>query len=175
MKREVSNLFDSEQWLETAEQLKQAADVILNVLLESIQNETNFEFEKKQVGLFYSYLLILGYSVENYVKGKSIYLYKLNNQIPDNQNFDFLFKNVWKVKGHNISGIINSMGLKLTKAELTLLKKLEDSIIWASKYHLDKKGEVLKYTLDINDYNKTILRQLYKRIDLLIETKSKIQ
>lgn len=71
------------------------------------------------------YLMLMGYSIENLLKGK---LLQQNPQFfkPTNKMDDF--------NKHDLIDLANRVGFKLTKSERAILKELTNYILWQGKY-----------------------------------------
>ncbi len=89
----------------------------------------------EKLALFESFMLLLGLSVENMIKGYVIINYQLNNTSTS-------FKNLKELKnkacggnnGHELSKILASCDFEVYKAEKDLLERLETFVKWAGRY-----------------------------------------
>ena len=75
-------------WLEAAEELRISSEVLKRELINSTEAENNSE----TLAFFNSYMLLLGFHFENYLKGKSLEIYKLSTGYSTPISFDNLKK-----------------------------------------------------------------------------------
>ncbi len=121
-----------------------------------------------------AYMLIMGYSIENYLKGFALELYLRDHTQDEISDFNTLKKNVWKIQnGHDLPKLVRLFDINLTAPEDNLLIRYKNFIIWASKYHIPMdiktfsentyKGKFL-----IISHDKKILDRLLKKIKFSI-------
>ncbi len=138
-------IFQQAYWLQSCDRLKYCADSLIEKLLSIKDQESNdrnpFEHYNKIRALLESNLLLLGYAVENLIKGYLIYLYLKNDKIPRHSDLDFLEKYVWKTtKTHNLIILAQNAKIKLNNTETNLLKKLTKYTTWKGKYHIPRNS-----------------------------------
>ena len=94
------------------------------------------DFERNQNirSLLETNLLLLGFSIENLLKGLLIYQYKKLYALPENCAFEFLVKNIWKIgNSHDLNRLSKNAGFELTNDETKLLTKLTKYSTWGRK------------------------------------------
>lgn len=144
----VSN--DSTRYLEMADKLKLAADTILKEYMDA-DDESKRNIEKTNIikmGLYPIYLMLMGYTLENILKGLYISL--------GGKFFE------WSSNGHNLESIvddINKLSFDASKIRIIELKNDERDLLKKLKVYAEGKGRyptVKKYeevNLDKYDVN----------------------
>ena len=141
-----SEMFSHYYWFDTAERLKISAEVLFDKLSDLYNRqkrpENLFEWRKQQLAVFQSYMMLLGFSLENLIKAVSIKSYTSQNKtIIDFKN---LQSNVWQVKNaHDLLTIAENCGFILSDDEKDLIKRHMEFLVWAGRYHIPK--DKLKY------------------------------
>lgn len=170
-----SEIFSPAYWHKNAHNLSLSAKVIEDKLnemnhLPMIKIHDPDSYFNEIIAYSEAYMLIMGYSVENSLKGFALEIYlKDHNQveIPD---FNTLKKNVWKIQnGHDLPKLIRLFDINLAASEDNLLLRLKNFIVWAGKYHIPTdsktfsentyKGKFLSISHD-----KRTLAGLFKKI-----------
>ena len=164
---------DSMSWLDNSEKLKFSADLIQKEFQELISpflnGQRDYSNEKEIIALWNSYFLIVGFALENLIKGLSVENHR------EAKDFNEIYNLYWKDydKGHGISKIAKNNLTNITNEELGLLEKLETYIVWAGRYPISKYEK--RFIIDksnlcykTNDYE--IINTLFLKIkDKLIE------
>ncbi|HBS85670.1 MAG TPA: hypothetical protein DEA97_03885 [Bacteroidales bacterium] len=165
----IFDYFNENIWFGSSNELQVTSDVLINALHESL----NLEDDLKQIALFKSYMLIKGLSIENYLKGKSIEIYKKYNPTIYYYEFGEIKKKVWKINkgnGHQLTTIYKTCVNELKENEKEFLERLETFIDYAGKYHLPINPENYKpENLKILSQDKITEIQINKRIELILE------
>ncbi|MGV8878258.1 MAG: hypothetical protein ACOH2A_04420 [Sphingobacteriaceae bacterium] len=122
-----------------------------------------FEWRKQQLAIFQSYMMLLGYSLENLIKAISIKSYTSHKNIII--DFNDLRDNVWQVKNpHDLLTIAEKCDFILSDHEKNLIERHTEFLLWAGRYHIPK--DKLKYD---NAFDQQKLRRK-KGDHLLIES-----
>lgn len=163
---------DAGIWLEKAQGLKYCALILRNHLLASVDTPPN----KRRVetnGLFDSTLLLLGLAFENLIKGAYI------AQEPERVDKMRLDRSLWQAdSGHGISEFAKSL-THLNPDEEDLLQRLQESIVWASRFPIptkssryhDSRSPVNKRQLSTRDFE--VADGLFKKLEeILIRTRN---
>jgi len=141
-----SEMFSHYYWFDNAERLKISADVLFDKLSDLYDRqkrpENLFEWRKQQLAVFQSYMMLLGFSLENLIKAVSIKSYtSQNNSISDFKN---LQNNVWQAKNaHDLLTIAENCNFILTNEERDLIERHTEFLVWAGRYHIPK--DKMKY------------------------------
>jgi hypothetical protein len=115
-------------WLEQAEFLRMSATLILEKLREILPIPQVYPgIRAQKVAFIQSYLLLMGLSFENLIKG--VHIAKIPNLSIENR------MKKWKLyrKGHGISTLIKEIA-SVNSDEENLLKRLEEYAVWAGRY-----------------------------------------
>jgi len=171
---DLSN-FDEANWYYSSDKLQISAEHMFNSFKTSFDDGKS---DGQAVSFFYSYILLLGYAIENYLKGASIEIYKLRNPNMKINSFNELKNKVWHLKktGHELIHIFDIIGLQLYKAEEKLLQKFEEYIIWRGKYPAPISSSGANSELQsISESDLDILRQMKDRIKIEIKNERKQQ
>jgi hypothetical protein len=79
-----SEMFSHYYWFDTAERLKISAEVLFDKLSDLYDRkkrpENLFQWRKQQLAVFQSYMMLLGFSLENLIKAVSIKSYTSQNK-----------------------------------------------------------------------------------------------
>ncbi len=125
---------DPRQWLNYARSLKSAADLLSPTFQKELDapysppKKNNFKTSIGQI-----YLMMVGFSVENYLKG--IYITEDSNVIKDDR--------LIKLNRHGLLQLMSELKFKLTKKEIDLVERLEEFVLWAGRYPIPTKFERL--------------------------------
>lgn len=135
--------------MQASDRLKYSADILLERLAEILKDhsKTNSEFDNNEIvrSLLETNLLLLGYSIENALKALLICHYTKRKDLPDDCDFDFLEKEVWKTKkGHDLNALAKNTSLSITDEEYSLLTKLTKYSMWNGRYHIPKNAECIE-------------------------------
>ena len=124
---------DPQRWVEKSQGLLYCARVLIDQLA-SIWQFPSHSRTLETLGLFDSILLLLGFALENLIKG----VYISNN--PGIVNDGKLDRSEWKYEGGH--GILKYAGklLKLEPDEVDLLVRLQEYIVWAGRYPIPTKS-----------------------------------
>jgi|SRR5690606_16118053 len=137
-----SEIFSHYYWLDTAERLKFSANVLFDKLSELYdqknEQENGFVRRKQQLAVFQSYMMLLGFSLENLIKAVSIKSYLTqNSSIIDFKNLN---NDVWQVRnGHDLLTIAENCNFILTTDEKDLIERHTEFLVWAGRYHIPKE------------------------------------
>ena len=133
-------VFSHYYWHDNAKRHRYSAEVLyekLSELYEYEDFENLQELNEKRSAIFQSYMMLIGFALENLIKAVAIknYLSK-GNQI---FSFEDLQKKVWRVKNaHNIGEIAKNCDFPSTEKELDLLNRYSEFVMWAGRYHIPK-------------------------------------
>jgi hypothetical protein len=133
-------VFSPYYWHDNAKRHRYSAEVLYGKLCELYEYK-NFEklqeLNEKQSAIFQSYMMLIGFALENLIKAVAIKKYlSEGNQI---FSFEDLQKKVWRVKNaHNISEIAKNCDFRTNEAELDLLNRYSEFVMWAGRYHIPK-------------------------------------
>lgn len=126
-------------WIEKGKRLLISADILNKELLSlcgEFAPDIPDELQQKFLGLMDSLLLLMGFSIENAIKGNIIANKPDYTKISELNLYNFNAKG-----GHGIlSMVIHNMN-NITAFEKDLLQRLELSIIWAGRYNSPKRFE----------------------------------
>ena len=141
-----SEMFPHYYWFDTAERLKISAEVLFDKLSDLYDRkkrpENLFEWRKQQLAIFQSYMMLLGFSLENLIKAISIKSYTSQDKIII--DFKNLQNNVWQVKNaHDLLTIAEKCDFILSDDEKNLIERHTEFLVWAGRYHIPK--DKLKY------------------------------
>ena len=163
-------IFSHPYWFNTAERLKYSAELLYSILADLMTNEERqdeVDLRENQLALFDSYMMLMGFALENLIKGVSIKAYTSNGIVID--EYDQISKKVWKVKnGHDIIQIASLCHFSLNEEEHNLLQRCKTFAVWAGRYHLPKfKSEYddafANERLHTKPEDKQIIDNLFKR------------
>lgn len=142
---------DSMSWLDNSEKLKFSGDIILqelqiriNPFLDGICDYSN---EEEIMGLWNSYFLLIGFALENLIKGLSVEKHR------EAIDYTEIFQSYWQqhAKGHGISNIAKDNIDNLTDEEIAILEKLEIYLVWAGRYPTAQTQN--RYIKEVNNLN----------------------
>lgn len=125
---------DSMSWIDNSEKLKFSADLIQKEFQKLIKpflnGQSDYTNEEEIIALWNSYFLLVGFALENLIKGLSVENHR------EAKDFNEIYNLYWKdyKSGHGISRIAKDNLNNLTDKELGLLEKLEIYIVWAGRY-----------------------------------------
>jgi hypothetical protein len=117
-------------WLEHAQTLKLSADVILQEFLRILPQSLALPgVRERELGYIRAFMLLTALAFENLIKG--IFIAR-NSHLVDRQKLD---GKLWSAvrKGHGISTLAQEV-ISLNTAERHILTRLEEHLIWASRY-----------------------------------------
>lgn len=142
----TNEIFSYPYWIQNSDRLKYSADILIErlpVLMNSSEEKDDYKnYTCKVRSILETNLLLLGYSIENLLKGLLIYQFKKNNAFLENVSFDFLIKTVWRVKNsHDLLKLARSAKISLSENEKSLLEKLSKYSTWGGRYHIPKDSE----------------------------------
>lgn len=123
-------------WLYSAEQLKRAADAVLEFVRRDWENlpsafQAAVADEPMPPPVAGQYMMLAGFAIENLAKGLLIVSNPAKVQ-PDPAKPDRLFR--WDGSGHLLQRLLNESGESLSPAETELVARLETFINWAGRY-----------------------------------------
>ena len=158
-------------WLQNSDRLYYSANVLLEKL-RSIQDldppfDELTEHQSNIRSLLEINFMLLGYSIENILKGYSIFKYLQTNEIPADADYDFLKKNVWKTKsGHQLISIGTNAGIIFSKEEIEILNKFQKYVTWGGRYHIPNTIKEIKEVVSpgISETFKVKDRQIAKAL-----------
>jgi len=134
-KQENAELFerigkDALSWLAQAQELKMSADALLPHLKEAFNIPPALPgAQKKRFAFFHSYMLLIGLSFENLIKGIFI------GRNPALVSKDKLKSEILERKGHGIADGARKI-ITLDQHEFHLLQRVEEFLFWAGRYPL---------------------------------------
>ena len=115
-----TEIFQQAYWIQNCDRLKFCADALIEKLL-VVKDEkriNSLEHNYKIRALLETNLLLLGYAVENLLKGYLIYKFLRAGDIPEDADLAFLEKKVWKTKKtHNLDILAINCKLFFTKLD----------------------------------------------------------
>lgn len=160
---DYSNAFD---WYESSKRLKISSALIEKELVKPINDNNQFEM----ISYINSYMMLLGFSMENYLKGASIEIYKLENGEKEITKFDDL-KSIWKSKdGHDLLSIYTGIGISPTSQEKEFLETLTTHIKYAGRYQFPVKAKDFKPKRYYRTKYTSIEDQIKKKIESKIKS-----
>jgi len=127
---------DALGWLEYATTLKLSADVILQELIRiSPQPQVRTGVRERKLAYVRSFMLLTGLAFENLIKG---ILIARQPSLVDKQKLN---TKLWSSvrKGHGISTLAKKV-TSLTPAELNLLTRLEEYLVWGGRYPIPRNS-----------------------------------
>ena len=137
-------IFQQAYWIQNCDRLKFCADTLIEKLL-AIKDENrinSLEQNYKIRALLETNLLLLGYAVENLLKGYLIYKFLKKGDIPEHADLTFLEKKVWETKKtHDLVILAKNCKLDFTGRELNHMKKLAKYTTWKGRYHIPKDSD----------------------------------
>jgi hypothetical protein len=159
-------------WFGNSERLKFSAELLKERLIvkPEIRSIDPSKEMNKKLALFESYMLLLGLSVENMIKGYALINFQLNNPSTSFRNLKELKNSAWGGNnGHELSKILASCGFEIYKAEKEFLERLETFIKWAGRYPIPQDRQKLEDAKRFNlrksySHDKDILAQLEYRL-----------
>lgn len=158
---------DAAIWLEKAQGLKYCALILKNHLLASVDTPPSRRRVETNA-LFDSTLLLLGLAFENLIKGAYI------AQEPERVDKYRLDRSSWQAdSGHGISEFAKTL-THLDTEEEDLLQRLQESIVWASRFPIptkssryhDSRSPVNKRRLSTRDFK--VAEDLFNRLEEIL-------
>ncbi len=143
-------LLRPEYWWDNARRLKYSADVIKEKILNLIHSSDYpyAESGKEIKALLESNLLLLGFAIENAVKGYLVKQYLDRNGEIRFAKFKDFEREVWKVKDlHDLNLLFKLAALELTAEEVAFLQKATKYSAWKGRYHLPRNTDLI-----LNEY-----------------------
>ncbi len=110
-------------WLFSSMSLKRAANVLWCQVQKDYEAVLNSDHDKLSQSISSTLLLVLGYCIENLIKGLCI-----QKEGAFNAKGEFRFKN------HKLLDLLEKVDIHLSDKEIELTERLEQFIIWAGKY-----------------------------------------
>ena len=153
-------------WLEAANELKISSEILKKELIQCKKGQG----EASALAYFNSYMLLLGFHFENYLKGKSLQIFKLSSNYIAPTSFEDL-KKIWQIKknGHDLCNIYKSCGIEMKEMEMNFLSRLETHVEYAGRYKTPKHMNGWKFDHRIIKNTDTIIEEQIKlRIELKI-------
>jgi len=159
-------------WLEQAELLKMSAEVILVELLKLTNVSQTFPgVREKKLGYVQSFMLLMGLSFENLIKGTL-------TALTPTSSIEARLKE-WKSynKGHGIAGLAKTI-TSLNPDEENLLIRLEIYIVWAGRYSI--ASTVNQYAKSLQPTNlhtfkftdPTLCDSLFSRLSFILKAEA---
>jgi hypothetical protein len=177
---DITEIFNYHYWIDNADRLKYSA-VILQEKLVSIQDEEpdgdDFFIHNQQMrSLLEVNYLLLGYAIENLLKGYAVFLFRQTSEFPVDADFKFLSKSVWGINnGHELKKLAQSCRLSLDDKDVESLSKLESHTVWRGRYHIPKSmeqitasitpGVGITYSKQDRDFIDELFSKIRKKID----------
>jgi excisionase family DNA binding protein len=160
---------DALGWREKAKTLKLSADLILQELIRiSPQPQVRPEVRERKLAYVHSFMLLTGLAFENLIKG--IFIAR-NPKLVDRKKLD---AKLWLAvrKGHGISTLANQV-TSLNPAELNLLTRLEESVIWAGRYPIPMNSTQYFQTMKSKTLDSIadseLINSLFERLSAILE------
>jgi hypothetical protein len=158
---------DAQMWLEQAIQLKMSADVIL-VELEKILplSQVLPGVRVKKLAYINSFMLLTGMAFENLIKG---ILIGRDKTVVDQQKIN---NRLWNVRGGHGIAELGKKVRSLTPEESDLLKRLEEYLFWAGRYHLPLNSDVYfkgQNLLMFKTTDITLITQLFQSFEEILK------
>ena len=168
-------IFIHHYWIQNSDRLYYSAEALLEKL-RAIQDydppiDKLMEHESNKRSLLEISFMLIGYSIENILKGYSIFKYLQTNKIPKNPDYSFMLNSVWKTKnGNDLDALGKNAGIIFSKEEMEILNKFQKYVTWGGRYHIPNRLEDIKLailpgiseTFRVND--RTIAKSLMKRL-----------
>jgi hypothetical protein len=160
-------------WVMVAEDLKEAANVLLVKVKDDWQRPLNDEEMIHSISPIY--LMLAGLAIENLVK--AIYIHRQYDVINDESGQ--LKK--WGGNGHKIADMVRALQVSLNHKEWSLLERLQVHIEWAGRYPIPKNyvgllpkkidsGDILSLKI-FSSREPEIIRQLFVKLERLLDDK----
>jgi hypothetical protein len=146
-------IFQQAYWIQNCDRLKFCADILIEKLL-LIKDEkpiagNSLEHYSRIRAILETNLLLLGYAVENLLKGYLIYKFLQGDNIPKDADLSFLEKQVWKTSNtHNLVSLAKNTNLIFTERQLKHLKKLSKYTTWKGRYHIPKDSQGIETVIE---------------------------
>jgi len=170
---------DALGWLEYAKTLKLSADLILEALTRDLpQPQVLPGVRERKLAYVRSFMLLTGLAFENLIKG--IFIAR-NPKLVDRKKLD---AKQWLAvrKGHGISTLTNQV-TSLNPAELNLLTRLEEYLIWAGRYPIPMNSTQYFQTMmsnklsadpqelrEFNTKDPELINSLFERLSAILES-----
>ena len=171
-------IFQEGYWIQNCDRLKFCADTLIEKLL-LIKDEkriNSLEQNYKMRALLETNLLLLGYAVENLLKGYLIYKFLKYGDIPEHADLTFLEKKVWETKKtHNLVILAKNCKLHFTERELNHMKKLSKYTTWKGRYHIPKDSDGIAGLIQAGTGDTMTSDDTKIVEDLIINIKNKIR
>jgi hypothetical protein len=155
-------------WLEKGKGLLIIAEIINKELLDICHNYDPCppdEIQPKFLGLIDALMLLLGFSLENAIKGYIV------SHKPDYQDISELYQLKFNASGgHGIHEMISFNIKNITSREQDLLLRIEQSLIWAGRYNSPKnykknKNKIIGIHPDFREKDFNYGKQLFEKIE----------
>jgi hypothetical protein len=164
---------DPLQWFEHANTLKLSADVILQELSRiSPQPQVRPGVREKKLAYVRSFMLLTGLAFENLIKGIFI---AQDPSLVDRKKLD---TQLWSSvrKGHGISTLAKKV-TSLSSAELNLLTRLEEYLVWGGRYPIPRNSfdyfkslnPEARLTIDMSR-DPTLISGIFNRLSDILES-----
>jgi hypothetical protein len=163
---------DHTPWIKYWDRLKYSSEILkknIENVFKSMKEANTSEIPEIKATIE-AYMLLLGYSQENLIKGALMKKHYLKFGECSFKNFKEIKQNVWKnVDGHSLIRLIEKNEiLAVYKAERNLLSRIEEYIKWAGRYeyslNLEERNiEILK-KIEVHDWDDDIISQFEWRI-----------
>lgn len=127
---------DPGSWAEMAQEMRVAADPILQSLLKILnQSQNQPEIRLKKLAYVRVYMLLMGFGFENLFKA----IAAKRGLLVTNPDLCFDRRVSQKKGGHGLTGIARSLQIDLSPAEREYLQRLEEYVYWAGRYPVARK------------------------------------
>ena len=135
------NLKDPYYWTFQANANFESSSVMFEKLLELNNSQLDLHLKSnKRYAYINSYMMLLGYSLENLFKGALIKKFIQENYRIEEDSFNYFKKAIWHCKiGHEITQMSQSLLIDFTSTETELISRAEKYIKWAGRYFFPRK------------------------------------
>lgn len=168
-------IFSPTYWHKSASDLSKSAKVICDKII-SINKLPAFgsrakDYINDSIAYYQSYSLLMGYSIENSLKGYAIEKYISENIQNKITSFDMLMKDVWKTReGHDLIKLLDNFNITITSPEDLVLSRYKQFTIWAGKYHIPKDSKTYyentyKNKFGYIHYDQKVIKGLFSKIE----------
>lgn len=138
-KKAVATAAEPASWLWAALLLKRAATTLWEWVYEPVSNDTQGELERtKRLTLLPAYMLLVGLSLENLIKGAVI------EKEPERVRADGLKD--WGKLGHDLPGLFKHADIQLSDTEADLLHRLKRFVEWSGRYPVPYRFDQFRAT-----------------------------
>ena len=163
---------DHTPWIKYWERLKYSSKILkknIEYVFKSMHEANSSEIPEIKATIE-AYMLILGYSQENLIKGALMRKHFLEFGKCSFSDLKEIKKNVWRnADGHSLVKLTEKNEvLQIHKAERNILTRLEEYIKWAGRYefsqNLEERNTEMLKKIEIHDWDDDIISQFEWRL-----------